>query len=121
MIQGRLENNDRDNDDQIATGHLPVENSFMCVLGWRVLKFWQWVRGHVAEHMILADFQVVNGENTQGELWQIYKAQVTYQCVNKIRDQMTGSNSQDKKLTKGFWSGDHIHMLLIACLFLLTP
>lgn len=25
-------------------------------------------RGHVADHMILAGFQVVNGKNTQGEV-----------------------------------------------------
>ena len=34
------------------------------------MRVCQRARGHAAEHMILTGFQVVNGENTQGEVWK---------------------------------------------------
>lgn len=47
------------------------------------MRVCQWARGHAAEHMILTGFQVVNGENTQGEVWK-YGRYARHKFINAL-------------------------------------
>lgn len=53
----------------------------------------------MAEHMILAGFQTVNGKSTLGEVWLIFRAQFIYIIVSIKLDPRTESDKVKNELT----------------------